>query len=64
MNILKNRIHHLISQLSDRELETLWPIFCELYYDFYMLRAIQQAKESLQPGDTMTREEAIQFLNS
>ena len=64
MTISKNRVHHLIDRLSDRELESLWPILSELYYDFYTLRAIQEAKEAVQPGDTMTREEALRFLRS
>lgn len=63
MNLLKDRAHHLINQLTDEELKSLWPTLTTLYYDFYMLRAIAAAKQSLQPGDTLTREEAMQVLS-
>ena len=64
MNLLKNRVNRLIDHLDDRELESVWTILEKSYYDFYVLRAIEDAKEALQPGDSLTREEAIRFLHS
>jgi len=64
MNLLKSRVNRLIEHLSDRELESVWTILEKSYYDFYVLRGIQEAKEALQPGDSLTREEAIRFLRS
>lgn len=64
MNLLKNRVNRLIDHLDDRELESVWTILEKSYYDFYVLRAIQDAKEALQPGDSLTREEAMRFLRT
>ncbi|WP_199246279.1 hypothetical protein [[Phormidium] sp. ETS-05] len=68
MNV-KNQMHQLLSEISeeldnfpDRALEPLLSALKPLYYDIYMLRAVRQAQETLQPGDTLTRDEAIQFL--
>jgi len=62
MNPLRDRIHQLIDQLSDEDLEGIWPILQVSYYDLYMLEAIQAAKHSLQPGDSLNYEEACQLL--
>ncbi len=62
MNLLRIRIHHLIEQLGDEELEKGWNALHALHCDFYMLNAIQQVKQSQQPWDILTREEAIQVL--
>jgi hypothetical protein len=62
MNPLRSRVHHLIDQLLDEEVESLWPVLEALYYDFYMIRAIEESKQTLQPGDTLTREEALRSL--
>ncbi|AKG21971.1 hypothetical protein [Calothrix sp. 336/3] len=64
MNLLRLRIHHLIEKLGDEDLEQVWQAMYALYCDFYMLRAIQEAKRSQQPWDTFTQEEAIQLLHS
>lgn len=64
MNLLKSRVNRLIDHLNDRELESVWTILEKSYYDFYVLRAIEEAKEALQPGDSLTREEAMRFLRS
>ena len=64
MNLPRDRVHHLIDQLTEEELEKVGSIVQELYYDFYLLKAIQAAKESVQPGDTLTRDEAIRYLCS
>ncbi|NDJ19720.1 hypothetical protein [Myxacorys almedinensis] len=62
MNFLRSRAHNLIDHLSDEELETLWSVLEPLYCDLYMLRAVQDGKRTHQPGDTLTREEAIRIL--
>lgn len=54
------RIHDVIDELSDEDLVNLWSAIAEVYYDSYMLKAIQTAKRS--PGDSLTHEEALQFL--
>lgn len=71
MNLLKGRLHRLtaqlpelINQLPDQDLENAWKILHTLYYDLYMLNAIQKSKQSLQPGETLTREEALRILHS
>ena len=62
MTLLRDRIHHLIDQLSDEDLQEIWPVLQRSYYDVYMLEAIQAAKRSLQPGDSLNYEEARQLL--
>ncbi len=63
MNLLRNRLHTLIDQLSDEELAEMKAPLKELYCDLYMLRAAHVSKRTLNPGDTFTREEALQFLS-
>ncbi|QLE54953.1 hypothetical protein [Nostoc sp. TCL26-01] len=62
MNLLRIRIHHLIEQLGDEELESVWLDIHALHCDFYMTKAIQQVKRSQQPWDILTQEEAIRML--
>ncbi len=62
MNLLRVRIHHLIEQLADEDLESTWDIVYTLYCDFYMLKAIEQVKRSQQPWDILTHEEAVRLL--
>jgi hypothetical protein len=62
MNLLRNRTHHLIDQLTDLELDTLWQTLEPLYYDLYLLRAIEEAQATHRPGDTLTRDEALETL--
>lgn len=62
MNLFRSRAHHLIDRLSDEELESIWAMLESTYYDLYMLRAIQEAKRTHQPGDSLRREEALQLL--
>lgn len=62
MNLLRIRIHHLIEQLGDEELESVWSNIHELHCDFYMLKAIQQVKRSQQPWDILTQDEAVRML--
>ncbi len=63
MSLLKGRAHNLIEQLSDDEMFDVWTVLSELYYDFYMLKATQAAKQTLKPGDSLTREDALRFLS-
>ncbi|MBD1844183.1 hypothetical protein H6F89_12390 [Cyanobacteria bacterium FACHB-63] len=62
MNLYRSRAHHLIDRLSDEELEQLWAVLETAYYDLYMLKAIEEAQRAHKPGDTLTREEAMQLL--
>ncbi|MBN3896177.1 MAG: hypothetical protein V7L14_06530 [Nostoc sp.] len=62
MNLLRLRMHHLIEQLADDDLQDIWNVLEALHYDFYMLKAIQQVKRSQQPWDILTHEEAIRLL--
>ena len=62
MKTLRSKLHTLIDRLGDEELEPTWNLLETLYHDFYMLRAIEEARRSRQPGDTLTHEEAIQRL--
>ncbi|MDH6060681.1 hypothetical protein NWP17_09550 [Chrysosporum bergii ANA360D] len=62
MDLLRIRIHHLIEQLSDEELQSVWEHIHALHCDFYMLKEIQKAKQSQQPWDILTHEEAQRTL--
>jgi hypothetical protein len=62
MNLYRSRAHHLLDRLSDDELESVWSQLETLYFDLYMLRAIQEAKHAYKPGDSLTCEEALQLL--
>lgn len=62
VNSLRTRVHRLVDQLADEELANVWTVLSELYWDAYMLQAIQTSKQSLKPGDTFTREEALRVL--
>ncbi|MEH1910988.1 hypothetical protein [Nostoc sp.] len=62
MNLLRLRMHHLIEQLADEDLQDIWDVLEALYYDFYMLKAIEQVKRSQQPWDILTHEEAVRLL--
>jgi len=62
MNVPQERIHHLINQLDDSELENVWSVVHALYCDFYTLKAIQEVKRSQQPWDTLTNDEALGLL--
>ncbi|MEW6494119.1 MAG: hypothetical protein AB1589_16645 [Cyanobacteriota bacterium] len=51
-----------MDQLSDESLEDVWKVLQPLYYDLYMLGAMQEAMRTVRPGDVLTREEALRFL--
>jgi hypothetical protein len=57
MNLLRIRIHHLIEQLADDDLQSIWSVMHALYCDFYMLKAIEEVKRSQQFWDTLTHDE-------
>jgi len=62
MNLLRLRMHHLIEQLADEDLQSIWDVLEALHCDFYMLKAIQKVKRSQQPWDILTHDEAIRLL--
>ncbi|HBL57991.1 MAG TPA: hypothetical protein DDZ80_05475 [Cyanobacteria bacterium UBA8803] len=70
MNLLRGRLQRLTQQLSsiieqlpDESLADAWQVLQPLYYDLYMLTAIQESMQTIRPGDAMTREEALRLLN-
>ncbi len=62
MKSLRNRAHHLIDLLPQSDLVQIWAAMEIQYYDLYMLREIERAKQKFKPGDVMTRETAIAML--
>ncbi|NET45224.1 MAG: hypothetical protein F6K15_26540 [Okeania sp. SIO2B3] len=62
MNFLKSKMYSLIGRMSDVDLERGWEYLQTLYYDSFMLKAIQKSKITHKPGDILTKEEAIQIL--
>ncbi|MEO1375260.1 MAG: hypothetical protein AAFW70_13255 [Cyanobacteria bacterium J06635_10] len=62
MENLRNKIHRLIEQLNEEELEKTWETVYSLRCDFYMKKAIQEVKDSQQPWDILTYDEALQYL--
>lgn len=63
LNRLSANLPNLIEELSDENLQSAWKVLQPLYYDLYMLRAIQESKQIVQPGETLTREEALRLLH-
>jgi hypothetical protein len=62
MKLLRQRIHNLIEQLADDDLEQVWKVIHDLHCDFYMMKAIQQVKHSQQPWDTLTHEQVVRGM--
>lgn len=62
MNLMRMRIHRLIEQLDDKDLDKVWSVVHTLHCDFYMMKAIQSVKQSQQPWDTLTHEQAVRML--
>jgi hypothetical protein len=62
MNLFRSRAHHLIDRLSDEELASAWIELETLFHDLYVMKAIQASKKCHNPGDTLTREEALRLL--
>lgn len=48
--------------MSDLELKKAWDSLQILYYDSFIMTAIQKSKTSHKPGDIFTKEEALQIL--
>jgi hypothetical protein len=62
MNLLRIRMHHLIEQIADEDMQSVWEVLQALHFDSYMLKAIEQVKRSQHPWDILTHEEAIRLL--
>lgn len=69
MNLLRGRLQclveqlpGLIEQLPDESLDEAWRVLQPLYYDLYMLVAVQESMRMISPGDALTREEALRLL--
>ena len=70
MNLLRARLHclieqlpNLVEQLPDESLADVWIVLQPLYYDLYMLGAMQESMRTVRPGDVLTREEALRLLH-
>jgi hypothetical protein len=70
MNLLRGRLQRLteqlpslIAQLPDESLEDVWTALQPLYYDLYILGAMQESMRNVRPGDVLTREEALGLLH-
>lgn len=62
MNFFRKRLHHLVDQISDQDLEEACQLLQRLHEDSFMLKAIQESKDSLNPGDSLSYEAALQLL--
>jgi hypothetical protein len=63
MQRLTEQLPGLIEQLPDENLEDAWTVLQPLYYDLYMLAAMQESRRTIRPGDILTREEALLLLH-
>ena len=63
MTTSRKKLHDLIDRLADEELDSALELMTTLYYNLFMLKAIQYAQRTLKPGDSFTTEEAIQTLS-
>ncbi len=69
MSLLRDRLQHLtaqlpnlIAKLPDESLPDAWQVLQPIYYDLYMLGAMQESMRTIRPGDVLTREEALLLL--
>ncbi|WP_071187908.1 hypothetical protein [Trichormus sp. NMC-1] len=62
MNLLRIRMHHLIEQLANEDLQTAWELVQAVHFDSYMLKSMEQVKSLQQPWDILTHDEAIRLL--
>ncbi|MCL2927510.1 MAG: hypothetical protein O4861_13915 [Trichodesmium sp. St16_bin4-tuft] len=62
ISFIKIKMYSLIEKMSDLELEKAWESLQILYYDSFIMTAIQKSKTSHKPGDIFTKEEALQIL--
>jgi hypothetical protein len=60
--MVRDKLRRLINQMSEQELNEAWFYLRNLHDDHLMLKGIEKAKLSLRPGDTFTKEEALQFM--
>ncbi len=64
MKSRRQQLHNLVDQMPKSELERCWEVLTTLYYDAYMLKAIQYAQRTLKPGDSFTIDEAMRVLSN
>lgn len=71
MNVLRSRLQRLIEQFSglieqlpEESLGEAWAVLQPLYYDLYVLTAVQESMQNVSPGDALTRAEALRFLQT
>ncbi|WP_413174735.1 hypothetical protein [Anabaena azotica] len=62
MNLLRIRMHHLIEQIADEDMQSVWEIVQALHFDSYMVNAMEQVKRSQHPWDILTHDEAVRLL--
>ncbi|MEA5575450.1 hypothetical protein [Anabaena sp. UHCC 0451] len=62
MNLLRIRMHHLIEQIADEDMQSVWELVEALHFDSYMIKSIEQVKKSQHPWDILTHDEAIRLL--
>ena len=62
ISFIKIKMYSLIEKMSDLELKKAWDSLQILYYDSFIMTAIQKSKTSHKPGDIFTKEEALQIL--
>ncbi|MGD1871848.1 MAG: hypothetical protein ACFB02_02230 [Mastigocoleus sp.] len=62
MQVQRQKIHHLIDNLNDEEVEKIWNVIYALHCDFCTMKAIEQAQKTQQPWDILTYEEASSSL--
>ena len=58
ISFIKIKMYSLIEKMSDLELKKAWESLQILYYDSFIMTAIQKSKTSHKPGDIFTKEEA------
>ncbi|AFY54047.1 hypothetical protein Riv7116_1487 [Rivularia sp. PCC 7116] len=63
MENLRKKIHRLIDQLSEDELKKTWETVYTLRCDFQVQKAIEENKDSQQPWDFLTYDEAMQYMD-
>jgi len=59
---LKKKLHRLVDGIAEEDVKVAWDFLKPLYEDAFVLDAIQNAQRKLRPGDSLTREEALQIL--
>jgi hypothetical protein len=59
---LRRKLHRLIDGIAEEDVKVAWEFLKPLYEDAFILEAIQNAQGKLRPGDSLTREEALQVL--